>query len=63
MVLSEDDIHIMPDTELIDCAEFFGKMNLDNKLQYAIWKRIHKVIKFIDTLNSFDYNIQESDHL
>lgn len=52
VTLSEDDINNMPDTEIADCVEIFGKMNLEKNLQNSIWRRLYKVSKMFNSLNS-----------
>lgn len=40
LVIDEDDIKKMNDTELEDCTEVLGKLNLEHRVKKAIWKRL-----------------------
>lgn len=43
LILDEDDINKMNDTELEDCTEVLGNLNLKENVKKAIWVRLRKV--------------------
>lgn len=42
LVIDEDDIKKLNDTELEDCTEILGKLNLEHRVKKVIWKRLQK---------------------